>query len=147
VSWTVGKEETLDPNRYLCDLIVVLILNEVGNDKFAVIFVSFAELDLHANMVVVGKQAFVFSHNVQYANVQVLAKEVKGLPAVPIVDAIIAYDCPSSGETYMLVVRNVLCVWTMDTNLIPFFISREAGLALHDTPKVHCNKPSDNNSF
>ena len=98
------------------------VLNDRGDDRFAEIFLSFTELDSHANMVVVGKQAFVFSHSGQYANVQVFAKEVEGLSLVPIVDAVIAYNCPSSGETHLLVVRNTLCVPTMEINLIPPFI-------------------------
>ena len=48
-------------------------------------------------MVVIVKHAFVFGHSGQYASVKDFAKEVKDLPEVPIVDAMIAYDCPSSG--------------------------------------------------
>ena len=75
-------------------------------------------------MVVIGKQLFVFSHSGQYADVQDFAKDVKDLPEVPIVDDVIAYDCISSGETYLLVVRNALCVPTMYINLIPPFVLR-----------------------
>ena len=57
-------------------------------------------------------------------------------------DAVIAYDCTQSGQTYLLVVRNALCVPSMEHNFIPPFIIREAGLVLHDTPKIHCNVPS-----
>ena len=57
-------------------------------------------------------------------------------------DAMIAYDCKYSGETYLLVVRNALCVPTMEINLIPPFVLREAGLILNDTPKIHCKDPS-----
>ena len=48
-----------------------------------------------------------------------------------------------------MVVRNDLCVPTMDINLIPPFILREAGLVLNDTPKIHCDDPSveDNSLF
>ena len=100
-------------------------------------------------MVVIVKQAFLFSHSGQYSNVQAFAKEVMGLPKVSIVDAVIAYDCQTSGETYLLVVRNALCVPTVDINLIPPFILREAGLVLNDTPKIHCDDPSveDNSLF
>ena len=112
----------MEPNKHLSELIVMSVLNDRGDDRFAEIFSSFTELEVHANMVVVGKQAFVFSHSGQYANVQAFAGEVKGLQKVPIVDAVIAYDCPSSGETYLLVVQNVLCVPTMEINLIPPFI-------------------------
>ena len=63
-------------------------------------------------------------------------------------DAVIAYDFQTSGETYLLVVRNALCVPTMEINLIPPFILREAGLVLNDTPKIHCDDPSiENNSL
>ena len=41
-----------------------------------------------------------------------------------------------------MVVRNALCVPTMDINLIPTFTLREAGLVLNDTPKIHCDDPS-----
>ena len=64
-------------------------------------------------MVVIRKQAFVFRHSGKYADVQDFAKEVKGLPEVTIVDAVISYDCTSSGETYLLVVSNALCVCTI----------------------------------
>ena len=46
---------------------------------------------------------------------------------------------PQSGQAYLLVVRNALCVPFMEHNLIPPFILREAGLVLNDTPKVNCN--------
>ena len=75
-------------------------------------------------MVVIGKQAFIFSHSGQYANVQAFTGEVKGIPKVPIVDVVIAYDCPQSGQTYLIMVRNALCVPYMEHNLIPPFILR-----------------------
>ena len=56
-------------------------------------------------------------------------------------NAVIVYDCPQSGQTYLLFVRNALCVPSMEHNLIPPFILREAGLVLHDTPKIHFNIP------
>ena len=40
-----------------------------------------------------------------------------------------------------MVVRNALCVLTMDIIIIPPFILREAGLVLNDTPKIHCDDP------
>ena len=35
-----------------------------------------------------------------------ITDEVNGVTKVPIVDAVIAYDCPQYGQTYLLVVRN-----------------------------------------
>ena len=76
-------------------------------------------------MVVIGKQAFVFNHSEQYADVQAFAKEVKCLPEVPIVEVVIEYDCTSSGETYLLVVRSALFVPTMEIKLIPTFLEKQ----------------------
>ena len=117
----------------------------IGKKEFCV---SNTELDSHANMVVVGNQEFLFSHSGQYANVQAFAEEVKSLPEVTIVDAVISYDFPHSGETYLLVARNALCVPSMDHNLVPPFILREAGLILNDKPKIHYEDPSvEDHSF
>ena len=110
----------LEPNRNLVDKIMMSILS-IGESDF---YLSATEIDSHANMVVIGKQVFVYSHSGQNENVQAFAKEVKGLPKVPIVDAVIAYYCQTSGETYLLVIRNALCVPTMEINLIPPFILR-----------------------
>ena len=93
-------------------------------------------------MVVIGKQAFIFNHNDQYANVRAFTDEVKGIPKVPILDSVIAYDCLQYGQTYLLVARNALCVPSMEHNLIPPFILREAGLLLNDTTDKYCNFPS-----
>lgn len=61
---------------------------------------------------------------------------------VPIVDAALAYDCPYSHQTYLCVVRQGLYVSTMDHNLVPPFIMREAGLTVNDTAKQHREDPS-----
>ena len=64
-------------------MIVMSVSNYMENDAHGRIFVSSTELDSHANMVVIGKQVCLFSHHVQYANVQVFAKETKGVLEVP----------------------------------------------------------------
>ena len=57
-------------------------------------------------------------------------------------NAVIAYYCPSSGETYLLVVKKSLCVTTMDINLIPSFVLGEVGLILNNMLIIHCEYPS-----
>ena len=64
---------------------------------------------------------------------------------VPIVDCMWAYDCTYSGLTYMLVTRNALSVPSMDHNLFPAFILREAGLIVNETANIHCEDPSVEN--
>ena len=99
----------MEPNKHLVHNIMMSV-SSVGKSDF---YLSSTESDSHANMGVIRKQAFVFSHSRQYTDVQTFAKEMKGLPEVPIVDAVIVYDCTYSGETYLLVVRNDLCVPTI----------------------------------
>ena len=50
---------------------------------------STPELDSHSNMIVVGKQDFVFSCSSQYVYVKAFTEEVGGLSKVPIVEAFI----------------------------------------------------------
>ena len=128
----------MEPNEHLIKRMMTSISSSGDN----VCYESSTELDSHANMAVIVKQAFFFSHIGQYANVRAFTDEFKGIPKAPIVDAVIAYECPQSGQTYLLVVRNALCVPPMEHHLIPPFILREAGLVLRDTPKIHCNVPS-----
>ena len=103
---------------------------------------STTELESHANIIVVGKQAFVFSHIGQSVNVEEFTEEVGGISKVPIFDAVIVYNCPHTGETFLLVVRNDLCIPVMDHNILPPFILLEAGLVVNDTPKIHIDDPS-----
>ena len=56
---------------------------------------------------------------------------------IPIVDAAIQYNCPYSGVSYILVIRNTLHVPSMRKNSLPPFILREAGVRVSDTPKIH----------
>ena len=59
---------------------------------------------------------------------------------MPIVDAMLAYDCERTNQVYLLVLRNVLYIESMDDNLIPPFILREAGLTVHERAKIHCEE-------
>ena len=95
------------------------------------------QLDSHANMVVVGRQATVFGSTGKCADVRPFSNDCSKLEAVPIVDAAVAYDCPYTMQTYILTVRNALHVSSMPHNLVPPFIMREAGLVVNDVPRIH----------
>jgi hypothetical protein len=101
-----------------------------------------SQLDSHANMNVFGKHCYVISSSGKYANVSAFSEEAGSMLKVPIVDAIIAYDCPFTNKTYILIARNVLHVPSMNHNLIVPFILREANLICNDTPKMQCNNPT-----
>ena len=60
---------------------------------------------------------------------------------VKIVDAAVLYECPFTHEQSIIVMRNALHVPSMDNNLIPPFIIREAGIDVRDVPKFQCNDP------
>ena len=64
---------------------------------------------------------------------------------VPIVDAAVAYDCPFSGQTILMVARNAMYVESMDHNLVPPFIMRKAGLEVDEQAKIHTTQPSKEN--
>jgi hypothetical protein len=100
------------------------------------------DLDSHANMIVVGKHCYIISYSGKYIDVNAFSDAVGGLSQVPIVDAAIAYDCPCTHKSWLLIVRNVLYVESMDRNLIPPFILREGGLIVNDKPKIQCDNPT-----
>ena len=99
---------------------------------------STTELGSHANMIVVGAQATIIQQSGRSAEVRAFSDECSKLEKIPIVDAVIAYDCPYAMKTYLLIVRNALHVPSMAHNLIPPFVMREAGLVVNDVPKIHC---------
>ena len=84
------------------------------------------ELDSHANMPVVGKGAHV-EYTGRTADVNAFSPNI-ATSQLPIVDAVVQYDCAHSGQSYLLIIRNALYVPEMNNHLIPPFIMREAGI-------------------
>ena len=102
---------------------------------------SRTELDSHANMPVVGKHARILSRSGQKVDVSPFTPDYKPM-VVEIVDAAVQYDCPYDNKEVILVIRNALSVPSMEHNLIPPFIMREAGVMVSTTPKIHVQDPS-----
>ena len=100
------------------------------------------ELDSHANMVVLGRNSFIFESTGKTCNVKPFSEEIGVAEDVPIVDGAIAYDDPITGKTYILLVRNALYIQSMSHNLIPPFIMRMRGVIVNDIPKIHCKEPT-----
>jgi hypothetical protein len=103
---------------------------------------SRTELDSHANMIVLGKYAFIFESTNRSCTVTPFSTELGVAENVPIVDGAIAYDDEYSGQTYILLMRNALYIPSMDINLIPPFIMRAGGVFVNDIPKIHCTNPT-----
>ena len=104
-------------------------------DNNVVIGTHNLELDSHANMPVVGKGTYAISSSGETADVNAYNPEC-GTMQIPIVDAALQYDCPYTGNTCILVIRNALHVPTMDNHLIPPFIMRKAGIVVNDVPRL-----------
>ena len=144
---TSGELKSLqsDKNKHLfvgaveaCYQIVSGAVN--GQDDDFVEGESCMELDSHANMPVVGKNAYVLADTGRTCDVYAFTPNYEPIE-VPIVDAALLYQCPYKGTSHILVIRNCLHVPTMTNNLIPPFIMREAGVEINDQPKIHTKDP------
>ena len=102
---------------------------------------SHTELDSHANMPVVGKHAYIIAETGKKVDVSPFTPDYKPL-TVPLVDAMVKYDNPYHGKSYILVLQNALYVPSMEHNLIPPFMIREMGVTVNDVPKIHKEDPT-----
>ena len=93
-------------------------------------------------MVVLDRHAFIFEGTGRTCNVRPFSDDLGIASNIPIVDGAIAYDCPYSKQTFILIVRNALYIKTMDHNLIPPLIMRTGGVTVNDVPKIHCDDPT-----
>ena len=67
----------------------------------------------------------------QTVSVGAFSDSAGGLNNIPIVDAMLAYNCERTNQVYLLVFRNVLYIESMDNNLILPLILREGGLTVN----------------
>jgi hypothetical protein len=113
----------------------------VDNDKVGQDEISRTELDSHANMPVVGRNAYVISDTGKVAYVSPFTPDYKSMQ-IKVVDAAVQYKCPYTGTSYILVLHNALHVPSMRHNLLPPFILRQAGLNVKEVPKIHVDEPT-----
>ncbi len=88
---SVRGESRAVPNQYLQFTISAVWATTAGmgsDDEQP----TTTQLDSHANMVVVGRQATVFGRSGKKADVRPFSSDCSKLESVPIVDAAIAYD-------------------------------------------------------
>ena len=97
---------------------------------------SRTELDSHANMLVIGKNACILSKICETVDVAPFTPDYKPI-RVELVDVALKYECPYSGEIKILIIRRGLYVPSMSNNLLPPFMLREAGIAINEVPKIH----------
>lgn len=99
-------------------------------------------MDSHANMPVVGRHALVIDDLGTTVDVTPFSPDYQAMQ-VKMVDAAVQYDCPFTGNQYMLLIRNAISVPAMTNNLIPPFIMREAGIIVNDVPKIQVPEPTE----
>ena len=106
---------------------------------------SVTELDSHANMAVAGRDCTIIAKSGHLATVTPFLADLPVMEQVKIGDVAIAYDDPYSSRTFLLVMRNALLIPSMDHNLLPLFLVREASLFLDETPKFQSTDLTRNN--
>ena len=79
-------------------------------------------------MIVLGMHCLLINDSGTTAHVNSFSKEAGSISEVPIVDGACIYDCPRTGQAYLLITRNELSIPSNADNLITPFIMREAGL-------------------
>ena len=141
-----GSLSQSESNSHTIDLIVssghavqASIYTISGTDSVAD---PHTDLDSHANMVVLGKHAYIFESTGKTFNVNPFSDDLGIAKDVPIVGGAVYYDCPYTRETYILIIRNALHIPSMENNLIPPFIVMQGGVKVNDIPKIQCLDPS-----
>ena len=136
------------PNEHTAGIVVSMIVaSDVSRETDDLSFDGVQEtlprtdLDSHANMVVVGKHCLIIHHTGRTADVSAFTPDFDSME-IPVVDAALACYNPHNGKDYILIVRNALHVPSMQNNLVPPFIMREAGTQVNDVPKIHVKDPT-----
>ena len=97
---------------------------------------SRTELDSDANILVIGRNAYILSKIGETVDVAPFTPDYKPI-SVELVDAALKYECPYSGEVKILIIRRRLHIPSMTHNLLPPFLLREAGIQINEVPKIH----------
>ena len=99
-------------------------------------------------MAVVGKHSTILNDTGRTARVNAFSPDCNTLENIKIVDVALKWYEPYTNDLYILQINNALYIPSMENNLIPPFIMREAGIMVNDTPKIHIENPGvDNHSI
>ena len=96
------------------------------------------ELDSQAN---IGQHSYIIYYSGQKVNVRSFTPQYRSMEA-ELVDAALLYECPYEGKLHILVIWNAIHIDSMENNLIPPFILREAGLQVNERAKIHTEDPT-----
>ena len=103
---------------------------------------SRTELDSHADSAVVGRNALILSGPQKTVSVSGFTKSLGLRKSIPVVNAAVLHTCDMTGKMTVLLLHNALHFEEMESNLIPPFLMREAGLIVDECPKFQAIKPT-----
>jgi hypothetical protein len=138
-----GLRDTIRPNAHICGLVArqasaaVSALGATPHNETS----GRTDLDSHANMVVLGKDCFILSQTGLQADVNAFTPDHQSLP-IPIVNGAKLYIDPYTGTKWIIVFKHALTVPTMENDLVPPFLLREAGIEVNETAKIHMKSAS-----
>ena len=102
---------------------------------------SWIRLNTHANMLVIGNNAYILRAHDRTGEVSPYTPNYEPLHVL-MMDAAVKYECPFGGKKYVLVVQNALHVPSMKHNLMRPFTMREDGLLVKDTTTIQMVGPT-----
>eukprot|EP00957_Ditylum_brightwellii_P138874 10585274-Ditylum_brightwellii.AAC.1 len=88
-----------------------------------------------------GRDAFVVSDTGRVMELNPFTSDYEAMK-VKLVDAALKYDFPHKDKSYILLVINALHAASMDHNLTPPFILREARIKVNEIPKIYKENPT-----
>ena len=127
---------SFDLNGDICAIIAQANTHDVSHCS-----VPRTELDSHANMFVAGCHVHILASTGKTASVKSFSPDIPA-KEIPIIDCAIMYDCPYTGIQAILVATDALHVPSMDHNLVPPFMLREAGIIVNEQPKCQSDEPT-----
>ena len=92
------------------------------------------ELDSHADTCAFGSACLVLQETGRTVAVEGFGEAMGLLDDVPIVTAAVAYDCPTTACTYVLIYHESLYILDMTTHLVNPMQMRGQGITVNDVP-------------
>ena len=87
-----------------CSPTIAAVIAKLTTQDQSETTLSLTELDSHANMAVLGSNSYMFKSTGRTCNVKPFDSSLGTASNIPIVDGAIAYECPYSSKTYVLIV-------------------------------------------
>ena len=104
-----------------------------------------SELDNHADICVVGTETALLIHNYDRpVQVHRYDEGIVEIEACWTVSAVISYDNPESGDTFMLVLHQAILIPQMENNLLCPLQMRDNDVRVNDDPKFMAPIPTAN---